>query len=605
MVVPLMNAKKAPKAKLRIGCASAFWGDTNYAAKQLVEQGNLDYLVFDYLAEVTMSILAGQHMRDSQAGYARDFVDAVMAPLLPQISQQGIKVIANAGGVNPLACQQALMAVAEQAGISLNIAVVMGDNLRNDTALLLDDQLPPGLVSVNAYLGAAPIQQALAAGADVVITGRCVDSAVVLAPLMHEYGWADTDYDLLAQGALAGHIIECGCHCTGGNFTDWQDVADGYANMGFPIIEVEPNGAFMVTKPAHTGGQVSYGTVAEQLLYEIGDPNRYLLPDVICDFTAVTLQTLATDQVKVTGARGYAPTSTYKVSATYLDGFRCTAMFMLGGLDAPKKAKTTAEAIVQRVQGIYAAMQLPDFTAVDIEILGSEATYGSHAQASPREVVVKLAVSHIDKKALVLFTREIAPAATCMSPGVTGYFGGRPKVTPVIRLHNSLVHKKDVPVTVCMNNETTPVAVNLAAENVLPDEHIASGITRGIASGVDAAETAPNWPTVPLICVAWARSGDKGDHSNIGVIARQAEYLPYIKAALTIENVTQHFAHLLKGKVSRWDLPGVNAVNFLLEHSLGGGGMASLRADPQGKCHAQMLLDYPIPVPPAVAKAVA
>lgn len=279
---------------LRIGCASAFWGDTNTAAAQLVEKGEIDYLVFDYLAEITMSILAAKRLKDVNEGYASDFVEHVMAPLLPQLRERGIKVVANAGGVNPLACKKALETVAEQAGVPLRVAVVLGDDLlprRKEFADCVEldraapgagdlspsgtpagASMPPMLVSMNAYLGALPIARALAEGAEVVITGRCVDSAVVLGPLVHEFGWKEDQYDLLAAGSIAGHIIECGAQCTGGNFTDWELVKDGYADMGFPIVEMRADGEFTVTKPAGTGGLVSVHTVLEQMLYEIGDP---------------------------------------------------------------------------------------------------------------------------------------------------------------------------------------------------------------------------------------------------------------------------------------------------------------------------------------------
>lgn len=586
---------------LRIGCASAFWGDTHTAARQLVERGKIDVLVFDYLAEITMSILAAKRLRDPQQGYANDFVDPVMADLLPELKARGIRVVANAGGVNPLACKAALEVVAAQAGLALKVAVVLGDDLlprRKEfaEAVHLDDAtqtLPATLVSMNAYLGALPIAAALRAGAEVVITGRCVDSAVVLGPLMAHFGWAPDDYDRLAAGSLAGHIIECGAQCTGGNFTDWETVAEGYAEMGFPIVEVEADGGFVVSKPEGSGGAVTPHTVLEQLLYEIGDPRAYLLPDVVCDFTQVRLADLGGDRVRVSGARGAAPTAHYKLSATYPAGLRCAALFMIGGIDAARKGRASATAVVEKVRRQLLAQQLGDFSGVDIHCIGAEESYGPHARpaaAATREVVVKIAVQHPNPKALKLFAREIAQAATGMAPGFTGYFGrGRPEPHMIPKLFSTLVPKAAVPVEVVVGEARFPVAIP------------SGGGWAGVADAPLEIPVLPTDTTVPLIRLALARSGDKGDHANIGVIARDAAYLPALRAALTPAAVAAWFAHLLRdgaeAPVQRWELPGTHSFNFLLPHALGGGGAASLRTDPQGKAFAQMLLEFPVPVP--------
>ncbi|HSW11947.1 MAG TPA: acyclic terpene utilization AtuA family protein [Solimonas sp.] len=587
--------------KIRIGCASAFWGDTNTAAAQLVEKGNIDYLVFDYLAEITMSILAAKRLKDPNEGYATDFVEHVMAPLLARIREKGIKVVANAGGVNPLACKKALEELAAKAGISLKVGVVLGDDLnarRKDFADCVETDngkpMPPTTVSMNAYLGAIPIARALDAGADIVVTGRCVDSAVVLGPLMHEFGWKEDQYDQLAAGSIAGHIIECGAQCTGGNFTDWELVRDGYADMGFPIVEMEASGEFTVTKPEGTGGLVSPHTVLEQMLYEIGDPRAYLLPDVVCDFTGVQLQQQAPDVVRVTGCRGSAPTDRYKVSATYPAGMRCAALFMIGGIDAAKKGRASANGVIEKVRRQLLEAKLGDFTGVDIHCIGAEETYGPHARAAAaatREVVVKIAVQHPNPKALKLFAREIAQAATGMAPGFTGYFGGgRPEPHMIPKLFSTLVQKSRVGIEVVVGEQRFEVAVPTA------DGHPPLPAEPENLPQLDLRDA----EVVPLIRLALARSGDKGDHANIGVIAREARYLPYIRVALSSAAVRKHFAHVLAGgeagRVERWELPGTNSLNFLLYNVLGGGGAGSLRTDPQGKAFGQMLLDFPVPV---------
>ncbi|WP_428312613.1 acyclic terpene utilization AtuA family protein [Hydrocarboniphaga sp.] len=603
--------RQAATQSVRIGCASAFWGDTNTAAAQLAERGAIDYLVFDYLSEITMSIMAAKRMKSTDDGYATDFVEHVMAPLLPALRERGIKVVANAGGVNPLACKKALEEAAAKAGVAITVGVVLGDDLLprrrefSDCVEIETGKPQPGnLVSMNAYLGAFPIAAALAAGADIVITGRCVDSALVLGPLIREFGWTDREYDKLAAGSLAGHLLECGAQVTGGNFTDWESVASGYADMGFPIAQVQSSGEFFITKPEGSGGAVTPHTVCEQMLYEIGDPSAYFLPDVVCDFTQVKLEQAGADQVSVSGARGHAPTGSYKVSATYPDGLRCAAMYMIGGEQAAKKGRASANGIVDKVRRQLLEAQLGDFSGVDIHCIGAEESYGPHARpaaAATREVVVKIVVQHRNPKALKLFAREIAQAATGMAPGFTGYFSaGRPEPSMIPRLYSTYVPKSGVPVEIVVGGQRKAIQVSTADEY----RQAVASPSRPETPVIDDAGR-----QLPLRALALARSGDKGNHANIGVIARRAEFLPYLRAALSADAVRDYFAHVLaggaQGKVERWELPGTNSFNFLLHHALGGGGACSLRTDPQGKAFAQMLLDLPVAVSDDIAATLA
>ncbi len=607
--------------KIRIGGASGFWGDSSLGAPQLVLNGDIDYLVFDYLAELTMAILAAARGKKPELGYATDFVDVAMRSVLPEIAKRKIRVVSNAGGINPRSCGDALAAMAREMGLDLKIAVIDGDDVSAKIPALRDAGLkdmftgapaPERIISANAYLGALPIAQALAAGADIVITGRCVDSAVTLGPLMHEFGWKATDYDLLAAGSLAGHIIECGAQATGGLFTDWDQVP-GWADIGYPVIECSADGSFTVGKPPNTGGLISAAAVAEQMLYEIGDPGAYILPDVVCDFRQVRIEQQGPDAVRVSGARGYAPPDTYKVSATYMDGFRAAGTMVIVGIDAAAKAQRTGEAVLARTRAIFRAKGLPDYTATHVEVIGAESGYGPHSRArAAREVTMRVAVNHAMKPALDIFAREIAPAGTSWSPGTTGPALGRPSASPLIKQFAFTLPKREVAAQVTMNGTSVPAPVPVEGGWTPPaeaaDTTTAAALPAGERAAKAATETvrnpAPGNALVPLVRLAWARSGDKGDTSNIGLIARKPEYLPIILAQVTAESVRDWFAHLAKGQVKRYMVPGIQGCNFLLFEALDGGGTASMRLDPLGKGMGQQLLDMPIEVPAALARAL-
>lgn len=591
---------------VRIGGASGFWGDSALAAPQLVKGAALDYLTFDYLAELTMSILSRNRAKNPAAGYADDFVQVQMRSVLPDIAARGIKVLANAGGVNPRACGEALRQLAAEMGVSLKVAVVEGDDLmpRLDalrTAGLRDlhDErpLPARLLSANAYFGAWPIVRALADGAQVVVTGRCVDSALPLAALIHEFGWGAQDYDRLAAGSLAGHLIECGPQGTGGLFTDWEQVPD-WANIGYPVLECSADGSFVITKPPGTGGLVTPATVGEQMLYEIGDPGDYQLPDVRCDFTGVRMTQLGTPgehRVRVEGARGNAPSDQYKVSATHADGWRTVLTVTMVGGRAEAKARRVAEAILERTRGMMAARGFADYRRVYQEIIGTEALFGPHSRiARSREVLLRLVVEHEEAKALEIIANEIASGGVSWAPGMASLGGGRPKAGPIVRLFSFLWPKADLPATVTVDDRA-PVTV---PHPVSSPQAVASPPTRAVY-GVLPPVPDTDLVEVPLERIAHGRSGDKGDSVNIGILARHPRWLPVLREQLTAARVRGYFAHLVQGAVMRYDVPGLHGFNFLLLAALGGGGMASPRSDPLGKGFAQMLLDLPMQVPAA------
>ncbi|MBI2422976.1 MAG: DUF1446 domain-containing protein [Candidatus Hydrogenedentes bacterium] len=582
---------------IRIGCASGFWGDSNMAAPQLLASKQLDYLVFDYLAEITMSILARARAQNPEEGYALDFVSVTMRHNLAEIAKQGVKVVSNAGGVNPLACARAIEALVKEMGLNLKVAAVTGDDLlpqadalraADTREMFSNEAMPAAFMSVNAYLGAFPIAQALSEGADIVITGRCVDSAVTLGPCIHEFGWTRADYHQLAGGSLAGHIIECGAQATGGLFTDWDQV-EGWENIGYPIVEVDVKGEFVLTKPENTGGLVNRFTAAEQLVYEIGDPRAYILPDAVCDFSEVRIEDISKDRVRIHGARGSQPTNSLKVSATCRDGYRIGAYVSIRGRDAGPKAQKVANAAVRRSSGMFKRIGLPAFKEVSIEVLGVESGYGPHAKtADSREVVLKIAAKHDLAEALMLFLRELTSSGTSMAPGISGMGGNRPKPSPVIRLFSFLVPRDSVTPQVTLRDQVTDVPFAPGASFSMQ----ATVMSRNEKPKEDAELV-----EVPLIQIACGRSGDKGAHANVGIVARKPAFYPVLKQVLTANTVKAHLAHVVKGEVRRFELPGIQALNFELLDSLEGGGMASLLNDPQGKAYAQILLDMPVFVP--------
>ncbi len=440
------------KESIRIASGQGFWGDLPTAPVDQVRKGPIDYLVMDYLAEVTMSILRKQQLKDPSLGYARDLVP-LLEELMPEIVSCGIRVITNGGGVNPLACRDALFASARKRGVrGLRIAVVHGDDIlgRIDAlgaagAALTNMEsgahlasVRDRLISANVYFGAAPIVEALRQGAQIVITGRTTDTGLTLAPMIHEFGWSMADHDLMAAGTVAGHILECGAQASGGNFLgDWRSVPD-LAHVGFPIAEAQPDGTCIITKHEGTGGLVSEATVKEQLVYELGDPTTYITPDCITDFTSIQLAAAGPDRVRISGVRGRPPTDFYKVSMAYHDGYTAIGMLTYAWPDAAEKARAADKILRTRLADLGLV-----FDEIRTELVGLDSSFGPRAvpNEEQNEVALRIGVRSRDRDAVERFGREIAPLVLTGPPSVTGFAGGRPRATDVIAYWPALIPK--------------------------------------------------------------------------------------------------------------------------------------------------------------------
>jgi len=451
----MTNSSKG-RAIVRVASGQGFWGDWLEAPRRQVEGGDVDYLMLDYLAEVTMSILQKQKERDPNMGYARDFVGAIES-VLPAIAKRGVRVIANAGGVNPPACAAAIRGVAAKHGVSgdVRIGVITGDDLLPRLDELIDgghalanmetneplSTVRDRVLSANAYIGSVPIVEALQRNANIVITGRSTDTALTMAPLRYEFGWAADDWDRLAAGIIAGHIIECGAQCSGGNcLYDWQTIPD-LANVGYPIVEAKSDGTFVVTKHPNTGGRVSIPSVTEQLVYEMGDPHSYITPDVVADFTSIQLAADGENRVRVFGIKGRPATDKLKVSIAYRAGFKAVGTLVYSWPDALPKAKLADRVLRERLRNLGL-----EFDAIVTEFVGVSATHGPLAGEAhdPPEVQLRFGVRGQNKASVERFTRELAPLVLNGPPSVTGFAGGRPKVEEIVAYWPALIDKRVV-----------------------------------------------------------------------------------------------------------------------------------------------------------------
>jgi hypothetical protein len=577
------------KSSIHIGGASGYWGESAMATPQLLAYKKLDYLVYDYLAEITMSIMAQAKAKDASRGFATDFIDHVLKPNLEEIAKHKVKVISNAGGINPEECGRRVRSILKEKKLDLKVAIISGDNLiknlseiskKKNKDMFSGTDFPEksDIMSINAYLGAFPIAKALDEGADIIITGRCVDSAVTLGACIHEFSWESSDLDSLAGGSLAGHILECGPQATGGNFTDWEKV-DNISNIGYPIAEIYPDGSFTVTKPNNTGGLVNIGTVSEQMLYEIGNPKAYILPDVICDFSEVKITQTDENKVHVSSSKGYEAPNSYKTCLTYKDGYRSGTYLTFYGENSTKKAQKFADAAISRSKKRISSSNLGEFEAISTEILGSESQFGNKLENT--EVVLKIASKHNNKQAIEIFLKEISGLSLATPPGLSSFTGaGRAKPSPIIRLFSYLTPKSDIVVKIDLDTK----------QEIFKDK--ISPKTNKALPGIFPEKVEQSEVEIILKKLAWGRSGDKGNKANIGLIARKPEFIPYIWHSLTEKKLRETFQHFLgsKSKIERFYLPGSNAINILISDVLDGGGMASIRNDPQAKGFAQILL---------------
>ncbi|WP_010585057.1 acyclic terpene utilization AtuA family protein [Schlesneria paludicola] len=589
-------------APVKIANAQAFWGDRNDAARELLERvPDLDYLTLDYLAEVSLSILAQQQVRDPSAGFPRDFIE-VFGSLVPYWQGGGrCKLITNAGGLDPHACAQACaLRNAELGGPPLRIAVVIGDAILDQ---LQDEEHPdaeslfrhfdtddsfteirPRLITANVYLGAAPIVNALAHGADIVITGRVADPSLTLAACAFHFDWAEDDWDRWAAGTVAGHLIECGTQVTGGISTDWLSLPHP-DRIGFPIIEMEEDGTFVVTKPPGTGGRVDLQTVAEQLVYEISDPERYLSPDLTVSFTGLCLQQVGPDRVRVTGARGAPPSPTYKVSATYRDGYRASGMLTIFGRDAVRKARRCGEIVLERMRAAGYVWR-----EALVECLGTGACAGGVLSVPEidafKEVVLRISIEAEDRDVVEYFTRQIIPLVTSGPQGTTGYSEGRPRVHPIVRYWPCLIDRRYVTATVDFVELSPDDPITMIELPVDDDSQPVVSETREWP--VDVVRL--NSPPQILWDLAIARSGDKGGNANIGVVCRNPQDFDRLRVWLTKDRVAKYLAPLGPRLVERFELPNLHGLNFLVHGILTNG----LRIDVQGKTLGQLLLEMPL-----------
>lgn len=577
---------------IRIGNASGYWGDDPTALKRQLEGGKLDYICMDFLAEVSMSILQKQRAKDANLGYAKDLL-SMLDGSLKRLLETKTCLIVNAGGINPEGMATAVEELAKRLGLSVKIACVFGDDLMPNLAELakstpftnLDSgaafsSVADKVQAANAYLGSAPIVEALKHKPDIVITGRVTDTAITLAPLVHEFGWSWTDYDKLACGIAAGHIIECGNQAAGGNYTDWEKVPS-FSAMGFPIAVCHADGSFEITKHPHTGGLVNADTVREQLVYEVGDLTAYLTPDVVANFATAHVTNISPDVVRVTGVTGAPPTDSYKVSLCYQDGFRLITGLLVPGPKAAKKAEI--------VRNMLWEVLPAGITAKEAEFVGYNATNRSLQEPQEvAEIFLRFGARANDAKPLIAFAKRVSSLILAGPPGLA-VLGGNPSPQEVYTFWPTLIPKKLVQAKV------------LFAGHISTPPNPSIGSYKPADTADQVATSAKSRPATHkghhLYTICLARSGDKGNLANIGVLARSPQIFAWMQEHLTAQLIKDLFQDLCKGRVRRYQSHSLMALNFILEDCLDGGGSKTLRIDQQGKTLGQVLLAQRFAVP--------
>lgn len=593
---------------VRIGNSSGFWGDEPKAMKRQVAHGQLDYLVADYLAEVSMSILHKQMMRQPDLGYVPDFITHLEIAE-DELKKRFPKIVTNAGGKNPVACALAVQRLLSSWNIKKKVIAVTGDDLMPEISSLSRlnafenletcgsfQSIHEHLAVANAYTSSEGIVKALQLGADIVITGRASDSALTIGPLVHELGWETDDWDRMAAGMVAGHILECGSQATGGNFTDWKSVVE-WNEMAYPIVEVEHDGSFTVSKTATKGGLLNSWTVKEQLVYEIADPQRYMGPDVVADLTTMTVEDISDGLVRVEGVSGQAPPHTWKVSMAHADGYKATGGVVIGGTQAIEKARLIESIFWERFDF--------EFDKQSVQRIGGDALGETLANNDTNEVLLQFSAFDTDKEKLDVFSKEIAGLILSGPQGMAAY-GGRPKIQQVIAYWPTLVHKSGLTMELLeVDSQCSVTSVDHFVPKIHGEEFgMDQEKIEEAESIVDITRPYDGAAEVCLSDICLARSGDKGNSANIGVLARTPSIYSFIKVNLTSAMIMDVFKGFCKGGVLRYEMDNLQALNFILTEVLDGGGTRSGRIDPQGKMLASALLAKKVYVPKVLLEGI-